>query len=287
MVMRNWSMTSARSEAPDDGEAQCCLSVSVGDEICWCRTYRNEKLESYRERRRNKKRSDPTRRTLKKQFKRYAFYAECGEERHLLGKSAHGGVRRCANSGGVFTHPFVLRSWLRANCVLRSRDCVVVSYPKCGTTLAEQIVLLLLNGGDACVLDPLSKNAANASSGGTGKVWPEACLRPDDQQSADGARNKEEFIPMTLQAFDTMPSPRVVKTHALPRDVLGDPTARAPLVPGVPYVLLTRNPLDACVSGYYHAWSTSSSVFHPIHSSGTAARKSISILVVWDIYVCV
>ena len=38
---------------------------------------------------------------------------------------------------------------------------IVACYPKCGTTLTEQIVLPALNGGDAASLDPLSKNAKN------------------------------------------------------------------------------------------------------------------------------
>ena len=39
------------------------------------------------------------------------------------------------------------------------------------------MVLLLLNGGDAAKLDPLSKNSANLHAH-AGKVWPEACVVP-------------------------------------------------------------------------------------------------------------
>ena len=53
------------------------------------------------------------------------------------------------------------RTYLRRNVKYRKSDVVITTFPKCGTTLTEQVVLLLLNGGDAAALDPLSKNSAN------------------------------------------------------------------------------------------------------------------------------
>ena len=39
--------------------------------------------------------------------------------------------------------------WLLKSVRYRPSDAVVATYPKCGTTLVEQIVLLLRNGGGA------------------------------------------------------------------------------------------------------------------------------------------
>jgi len=145
-------------------------------------------------------------------------------------------------------------NWLRANVKYRASDVVVATYPKCGTTLMEQIVLLLLNGGTADALDPLSKNAANLH-GGIGKVWPEACVMPDDDcgRPPPGRPPKEEMEPLALSAFDALASPRLIKTHAPVSRLLGG------AVDGVPaparYVVVSRNPLDACVSCFYHAWN--------------------------------
>lgn len=139
----------------------------------------------------------------------------------------------------------------------REGDIVVTTYHKCGTTLAEQIVLLLLNGGDAASLDPLSKNSANLH-GGLGKVWPEQCIRPDAICEQHDGKGAEEFRPQKLAWFDALPSPRVLKTHCNTSQV-PYPGDGEVLTPGVKYVLVTRNPFDACTSAYYHAWSPSKS----------------------------
>ncbi len=178
----------------------------------------------------------------------HAFDAVKGKERHRLGPAV-----RLLQDGTAAWHPRSLREWLRTNTKLRPTDVVVACYPKCGTTLTEQIVLLALNGGDAASLDPLSKNAKNylKDEAAIGKVWPEACLRPDTDQTG-GDKGKEEFVPMTRSAFDALPAPRVIKTHARVRNLLGNEGGG--LVEGAKYVICTRNPFDACVSAYYHAW---------------------------------
>eukprot|EP00658_Telonema_sp_P-2_P071855 TRINITY_DN6106_c0_g1_i1.p1 TRINITY_DN6106_c0_g1~~TRINITY_DN6106_c0_g1_i1.p1 ORF type:complete len:356 (+),score=82.31 TRINITY_DN6106_c0_g1_i1:264-1331(+) len=151
--------------------------------------------------------------------------------------------------------PNQTREWLHENVHYRHGDIVVTTYPKCGTTLAEQIVLLLLNGGDKEALDPLSKNATNLH-GSLGKVWPESCIRPDQECERHDGGGPEEFLPRTVEWFDGLPSPRLIKTHAQLRNVLsGQDQHPGTLCPGVKYVVVTRNPLDACTSCYYHAWN--------------------------------
>ena len=168
---------------------------------------------------------------------------------------------------GMYYPPFVDEArlaWLQRAVRLRPDDVVIVTYAKCGTTWAEQVVLLLLARGDLGRLDPLHKNAYSAARG-AGKVWCEAALVDDEARSGaaaaapfdDGAGG--EGTPVGIAHFrDAMPSPRVIKTHARARLLLGrgggerdapQPPARARLI----YV--TRNPKDACVSGFYHAFN--------------------------------
>lgn len=115
----------------------------------------------------------------------------------------------------------------------------------------EQMVLLILNDGEAQRLDPLSKNSANLA--GVGKVWPEGCVVPDASAKPPGRPPAEEFVPMSLAAFDELPAPRVIKSHASIPLLLSKQDASTPAV--AKYIVVTRNPLDACVSCYYHAWN--------------------------------
>jgi len=160
-------------------------------------------------------------------------------------------------TGGVTSRSPQRWSWLREHVRYRSGDVVVATYPKCGTTLTEQVVLLLLNGGDASALDPLSKNSANYH-GKFGKIWPSACIRPNEEVAAHDGSGPEEFVPRSLSWFEARPSPRVIKTHAPVPDLLGGNGSsenESKLAAGAKYIVCTRNPLDACVSYYYHAWN--------------------------------
>lgn len=69
---------------------------------------------------------------------------------------------------------------LNSSVKYRASDILVVSYPKSGTTLIEQCVLLILNSGKKCELCPANKNvySPTASERG-GKIWLEACIDQD------------------------------------------------------------------------------------------------------------
>ena len=97
---------------------------------------------------------------------------------------------------------------LHATVRFRDTDVAVASYPKTGTTWVEQIVLLLLHGADA-KLDPASRNTYNARRNPLGCVWLEPMVA-----SARRAR-------MSLNQFDDLPAPRVLKIHA-PFDAFRD-----------------------------------------------------------------
>ena len=161
-------------------------------------------------------------------------------------------------------------AWLQAYVQYRPEDVVIATYPKCGTTLMEQIVLLLLNGGHSDALDPLTKNAANMHER-PGKVWPEACLVPSGSslKYPPGRPQKDEMVALELNRFDALPSPRVVKTHANVSRLLGRSTDGLPAA--ARYIVVSRNPLDACTSCYYHAWCAALLLLTPRHGMASAS----------------
>ena len=136
---------------------------------------------------------------------------------------------------------------------LRPDDVVVSTYPKCGTTWSEQVVLLLQNGGDTSGLNPATKNSFHPEELPRGKIWMEAMI---DQDTSSGRPAEGEFRPLPLSDFVALPSPRLIKTHA-PVEMLlgGSDEPGAPPCGGAKIVYVSRNLKDACVSSYYHAFN--------------------------------
>lgn len=193
----------------------------------------------------------------------FCYCIRRGDAVHTIPGSQLAGLPTCAPrvklSPDITTH----EAWLTEHVHYQPSDIVIATFPKCGTTFVEQIVLLLLNGGVADALNPLCKNsiAALDGAGHVGKVWPEACLVPDDTpeplQYPPGRPQRPEMRPMRLSAFNALPPPRVIKTHAPVTHLLSRQTDGTPAP--ARYIVVTRNPLDACVSCYYHAWHPQSS----------------------------
>lgn len=165
--------------------------------------------------------------------------------------------------GGVAHPPFIRqRNWTNLKESMpaynRPSDIWVATYPKCGTTFMEQIILLLLNQGDVSSMDPKTQNHYDPESG-IGKIWVEANVRAPGITDP-GVRDR---LTWTLEEFDALPAPRVLKTHAPRHMFLGvSPISPAslsergqphPIAPGVKVVYVSRNAKDACVSAYYHA----------------------------------
>ena len=148
---------------------------------------------------------------------------------------------------------------------LRGSDVVVATFPKSGTTLAEQAVLLFQSGAlDPGVLamardkNALGRRPARETAGA--KVWPEACLLVPKGDPGEAARGAE-FAPLAVEDFDAMPAPRLVKTHAPSHLVVGEVggslgggKSAAPK-----FVVVVRSPKDVVVSSYYHAWNPAKS----------------------------
>lgn len=143
---------------------------------------------------------------------------------------------------------------LNAAVTYRDSDIFVATYPKCGTTWSEQCVLLLTNGADPSKLNPVHKNTYNKELK-FGKIWPEAQLLQDifPDETGEGAN-------LTLEEYNSAPEPRVLKTH-MPINLLPGTNGQgiANLPPKTKIIVVSRNPLDACVSSYYHAFNPAKS----------------------------
>jgi len=155
---------------------------------------------------------------------------------------------------GVAHPPFVTQQrwdYLRANVQIRPSDVLVSTFPKCGTTWTEQMVLLLL-GASLESLDPANKNNYNPKTQ-VGKVWVERSIEtiPSEEH-----RGKQLMSP---NDFSAIAAPRILKTHspAFMSLAMEDGDGKDPTSAGgralCRIIYVTRNPRDAAVSAYYHA----------------------------------
>ena len=143
----------------------------------------------------------------------------------------------------------------KAQLTFRTGDIAVCTMSKCGTTLMEQLVLLLLNGGDADALNPVHKSTMDRGEGSFGKIWTEMAVIDgleglDSAVSGDGLTTApriqtavmgEGRARMSVADFDALSPPRVLKSHAprplflaeaRARGLLGEGTGRGAPPPG-------------------------------------------------------
>jgi hypothetical protein len=70
----------------------------------------------------------------------------------------------------------------------------------------------------------------------------------------DKPTDMKQFQHLSFEEFDAAPSPRVLKSHYASSLLPGTHgrSIREALPQGMKVVIVSRNPYDACVSGYYH-----------------------------------
>jgi len=171
---------------------------------------------------------------------------------------------KCAYSqtnGALTVIPFNQQrlEWFRNNVVLRERDIVIATYPKCGTTLLEQIVLLSLGGykDPERLMHPKCKNVYHRRTN-FGKIWPllnvvanEKDDRFDSEVAEDEELDNEFSITMSIQEFKNIKGRRVIKLH-MPADLCTFALTNGLIPKGVKVIFCVRDPRDAVVSAYYH-----------------------------------
>eukprot|EP00940_MAST-03C_sp_MAST-3C-sp2_P001684 g1684.t1 len=134
-----------------------------------------------------------------------------------------------------------------------SRDVWIATYPKCGTTWMQQIVLELTR----------HKTNANGTAEASGEKidyhespWPEAMLlrKSDTHGPAYKGRTQEEMEACFRWGGKAKGprSLRFLKTHALYRHLPGIYGVSKGADHGRA-IVVTRNPKDACVSMFHHA----------------------------------
>jgi hypothetical protein len=118
--------------------------------------------------------------------------------------------------------------------VLRDDDIAVTTYPKCGTTVMQQIVLLLQRNGNP--------RGISLDATGSDTPWIEQVA-----SGRDPAKDRAWL--------DTLPARRVFKTHACRHLFPAVPSRNGAVcaAAGARLVVVCRNPFDACVSMYHHA----------------------------------
>ncbi|XP_049266693.1 sulfotransferase 1C2A [Rhipicephalus sanguineus] len=117
---------------------------------------------------------------------------------------------------GLWAHNFLLEDILRSAFSYKPRpdDVFVATYPKCGTTWTQYLILSILKKGDP------------------------------PKTSMDFMLASPFLELMGAEAAEKMARPGVLKIHL--------PFNKAPYSEHAKYICVARNPYDVCVSFYYH-----------------------------------
>jgi len=153
--------------------------------------------------------------------------------------------------GGVVYAGFAVESAileLQREFELRESDIVIATYPKCGTTWMQQIVLTLLFGGDTSkVPEPMLQAPWLESMVSNYHHW---AVQADLNGECRSLSELKEWDGSSLRG-EGPPGRRVFKTHA--------PAQLAPWIGGPSAfkgkrkaIVVARNPKDACVSLFHH-----------------------------------
>ena len=132
---------------------------------------------------------------------------------------------------------------------LDKKDIIICTYPKSGTTFLEQIVLLLENGiKKKDYVNPVNRNSYQMENK-FGKIWIESLIHFKKEEYC---KYNADYIPegeyIDYDYFvNEIGSPRIIKTHASLDLLLDKESSDRNKI-----IIISRNPLDTCVSHYYH-----------------------------------
>ncbi|XP_072179584.1 sulfotransferase 1A1-like [Diadema setosum] len=164
----------------------------------------------------------------------------------------------CYEKDGVILPLFVTPKCIEKTKAFKTRpdDVFVVTYPKTGTTWAQQIAYLVKMDGDEKAFE--GKNVTievkflETPDFESMKEWPTAKETKNESSTGSkalGLLQQMQTARTSCDVADAMPydSPRILKTHVrpkwLPEDLRDDPKVKV--------IYVARNPKDTAVS-YYH-----------------------------------
>jgi hypothetical protein len=124
----------------------------------------------------------------------------------------------------------------------RSDDIWLVTYPKCGTTMGQELLWQMSRGCNVTSEESKTQLFSRSPFLEIGALKG-IC---DCKECIDAFDNRPALFKDAVSYAETLPGPRIMKTH-LPISMLP-----ASILDISKVIVIARNPKDACVSFYHH-----------------------------------